>query len=107
MRPEHRLARAEAICSPPYRRRNRGKYNKSVAQVILRWEIQRGIVVIPKSVRLERMRENINIFDFVLSEEDMQVMASLDRKQSVFFSHQDPDMVEWFVKMVEERKKHR
>lgn len=84
-----------------------GKYNKSVAQVILRWEIQRGIVVIPKSARLERMRENINIFDFVLSEEDMQVMASLDRKQSVFFSHQDPDMVEWFVKMVEERKKHR
>lgn len=80
------------------------KYNKTVAQTILRWELQRGIVVIPKSVRAERMYENFNVFDFNLSEEDMAVMASLDQKQSAFFSHTDPNMVEWFVKMVEERK---
>lgn len=82
------------------------KYNKSVAQVILRWELQRGIVVIPKSVHIERMEQNLDVFDFTLSEEDMQIMASLDKKQSSFFSHTDPAMVEWFVKMVEERKKN-
>ncbi len=82
------------------------KYNKSVAQVILRWEIQRGIVVIPKSTHIERMAQNIDVFDFTLSEEDMAVMASLDKKQSSFFSHTDPNMVEWFVKMVEERKQN-
>ena len=80
------------------------KYDKSVAQVILRWELQRGIVVIPKSVRIERMEQNFNVFDFELSDEDMAVMASLDKRESSFFSHQDPNMVEWFVKMVEERK---
>ena len=82
------------------------KYNKSVAQVILRWELQRGIVVIPKSVHIERMEQNFNVFDFELSVDDMTVMASLDKKQSSFFSHTDPHMVEWFVKMVEERKKN-
>lgn len=82
------------------------KYNKSVAQVILRWELQRGIVVIPKSVHAERMYENFNVFDFALSTEDMAVMASLDKKQSSFFSHTDPAMVEWFVQMVEARKKN-
>lgn len=82
------------------------KYHKTVAQVILRWEIQRGIVVIPKSVHLERMKENFDVFDFTLSQEDMDIMASLDKKQSSFFSHYDPNMVEWFVKMVEERKKN-
>lgn len=80
------------------------KYNKTVAQVILRWELQRGIVVIPKSVHIERMRENFNVFDFALSDEDMAIMATLDKKQSSFFSHTDPAIVEWFVKMVEERK---
>lgn len=80
------------------------KYNKTVAQVILRWELQRGIVVIPKSVHIERMEQNLDVFDFELSDEDMQVMAGLDKKQSSFFSHTDPAMVEWFVKMVEERK---
>lgn len=80
------------------------KYGKTVAQVILRWELQRGIVVIPKSVHIERMKENFEVFDFVLSDEDMVIMASLDKKQSSFFSHYDPKMVEWFVKMVEERK---
>ena len=82
------------------------KHNKTVAQVILRWELQRGIVVIPKSVHIERMEQNLDVFDFKLTEEDMIVMASLDKKQSSFFSHTDPAMVEWFVKMVEERKKN-
>lgn len=80
------------------------KYNKSVAQVILRWELQRDIVVIPKSVHIERMSENFNIFDFELTQSDMKVIATLDKNQSSFFSHSDPNMVEWFVKLVEERK---
>lgn len=80
------------------------KYGKTVAQVILRWELQRGIVVIPKSTHIERMEENFNVFGFTLSGEDMRVLATLDQKQSSFFSHTDPDIVEWFVKMIEERK---
>lgn len=81
------------------------KYGKTSAQVILRWHIQRGIVVIPKSTHIERMEENFNIFDFELSANDMDTIAKLDQKQSAFFAHTDPSMVEWFVKMVEERKK--
>ena len=69
----------------------------------MRWELQRGIVVIPKSIHIERMKQNFDVFDFTLSDEDMAIMASLDKKQSSFFSHTDPNMVEWFVKMVEER----
>lgn len=80
------------------------KYGKTVAQVILRWHIQRGIVAIPKSVHKERMKENFNVFDFTLSEEDMASVKALDTATSSFFSHQDPAMVEWFVKMVSERK---
>lgn len=80
------------------------KYNKSVAQVILRWHIQRGIIVIPKSTHIERMEENLNVFDFTLSDEDMQTIASLDKNQSSFFSHTDPATVEMFVKMVEARR---
>ena len=80
------------------------KYNKTVAQVILRWQLQRGIVVIPKSTHKERMAQNLDVFDFTLTDEDMQDIAALDTKTSSFFSHQDPAMVEWFVKMVEERK---
>lgn len=80
------------------------KYGKSAAQVMLRWQLQRGIVTIPKSVHKERMEQNFNVFDFTLSEEDMKAMATLDKKTSSFFSHTDPNMVEWFVKMVEERK---
>lgn len=80
------------------------KYNKSVAQVILRWQLQRGIVVIPKSTHKERMAENLNVFDFTLTDADMKNIAALDTKTSSFFSHQDPGMVEWFVQMVEERK---
>lgn len=81
------------------------RYNKSVAQVILRWHIQRGVVVIPKSTHYERMVENLDVFDFILSNEDMKKIEALDKKESSFFSHYDPAMVEWFVKMVEERKK--
>lgn len=81
------------------------KYGKTVAQVILRWHLQRGIVVIPKSTHVERMRENFQVFDFTLDSADMSAIAALDKKQSSFFSHTDPGMVEWFVQMVEERKK--
>jgi len=70
-----------------------GKYNKSVAQVILRWLTQRGVVAIPKSVRKERIIENLNIFDFDLNPEDMDAIATLDTKTSLFFDHRDPNMV--------------
>jgi 2,5-diketo-D-gluconate reductase A len=71
------------------------KYNKSVAQVILRWLTQRGVVAIPKSVRKERIIENISIFDFELSQEDMEKISTLDTKNSLFFSHNDPEIVKW------------
>ncbi|MCM8899727.1 aldo/keto reductase [Caldicoprobacter algeriensis] len=71
------------------------KYNKSVAQVILRWLVQRGIVTIPKTVHKERMIENISIFDFELSQEDMEKIVTLDTKKSFFFSHNDPEIVKW------------
>ena len=71
------------------------KYNKTVAQVILRWLIQKGIVTIPKTVHKERMIENIGIFDFELSQEDMEKSATLDTKKSLFLSHNDPETVKW------------
>lgn len=80
------------------------KYGKTVAQVVLRWHLQRGVVVIPKSTHKERMQENLDVFDFALTDEEMAVIAGLDKKQSAFFSHQDPNMVEWFVKMVDARR---
>jgi len=70
------------------------KYNKSNGQVILRWLIQRGIVVIPKSVHKNRMEENINVFDFKLTDDDMNVMNSLDKGESQFFDHRDPVTIE-------------
>lgn len=79
-------------------------YGKTAAQVMLRWHIQRGVVAIPKSTHFERMEENIRIFDFELAESDMEKIAALDQAESSFFSHYDPATVEWFVKMVEERK---
>ena len=82
------------------------KYGKTTAQVMLRWHIQRGIVVIQKSTHYERMEENFNVFDFELTNEEMNTIAELDTATSSFFSHQDPAMVEWFVKMVEEREKN-
>ncbi|WP_136513208.1 aldo/keto reductase [Geomonas edaphica] len=71
------------------------KYGKSIAQVVLRWLIQRGVVVIPKSVRVERMVENFTVFDFELAPEDMEAIATLDRKESSFFDHRDPEIVKW------------
>jgi diketogulonate reductase-like aldo/keto reductase len=70
------------------------KHSKSVAQVVLRWLIQRGVVCIPKSVHKERMKENYNVFDFELHEDDMQAIASLDTGKSCFFSHNDPQIIE-------------
>lgn len=71
------------------------KYNKTIAQVILRWLTQRGVVAIPKSVRKARMEENFNSLDFKLSAEDMESIKTLDTKTSSFFDHRDPAMVKW------------
>jgi 2,5-diketo-D-gluconate reductase A len=71
------------------------KYNKSVAQVILRWLVQRGIITLAKSTRKERMLENISVFDFALTAEDMAAITALDTKTSSFFDHRNPDMVKW------------
>ena len=70
------------------------KYHKTIAQVILRWLLQRNIVPLAKSVRKERMLENIDIFDFTLSDEDMAKIAAMDKKESSFFSHYDPATIE-------------
>lgn len=75
------------------------KYRKSVAQVVLRWLIQRGVIVIPKSVRPERMAENIDVFDFRLAPEDMDLIATLDTERSCFLSHRDPETVKWLGTM--------
>ena len=80
------------------------KYHKSVAQVILRWLIQRDVIIACKSTHVERMQENFDVFDFELSEEDMEKIKTLDSNDSLFFNHQDPAMVEWFDKMVVERR---
>ena len=79
------------------------KYQKSTAQVILRWLMQRDIVALAKSTHVERMKENIDIFDFVLSGEDMEQISKLDTKESLFFNHQTPETVDKFVGMIEER----
>lgn len=71
------------------------KHKKSVAQVILRWVVQRGIIALAKTTRKERMMENISVFDFELSTEDMAAITTLDTKTSSFFDHRDPAMVKW------------
>ena len=76
------------------------KYGKTVAQTALRYLIQSGVIVIPKSVRRERMEENLNVFDFKLSEDDIAALSALDKGESAFFSHYDPSTVEWFMSIV-------
>lgn len=73
------------------------KYGKSVAQVALRWLTQRGVIIIPKSVHVERMKQNLNILDFTLSDEDMAAIAKLDTGKSLFFDHHDPEIVKFFM----------
>lgn len=73
------------------------KYGKSVAQVALRWLTQREVIIIPKSVHIERMRQNLDIFDFTLSDEDMAAIATLDMAQSLFFDHHAPEVVKMFM----------
>jgi 2,5-diketo-D-gluconate reductase A len=72
-----------------------GKYRKSVAQIILRWLTQRGVVAIPKSVKKERIKENFNIFDYELNSDDMAAITTLDTKTSSFFDHRDPEIIKW------------
>jgi 2,5-diketo-D-gluconate reductase A len=72
-----------------------GKYDKSVGQVVLRWLVQRGIVALAKSVRKERMAENLAVFDFQLDDADMARVATLDSNTSSFLSHLDPEIVRW------------
>ena len=78
------------------------KYGKSSAQVILRWLIQRGIVVIPKSVKIERMKQNFDIFDFTLAPDDMAAIAALDTGKTLFLDHRDDDKVKWLINWAKE-----
>lgn len=80
------------------------KYNKSIAQVILRWLIQRDIVVLAKSVKKERMEENINIFDFELTEDEMIIISKMDKNESSFFNHNDYKSIEYLSNLVKTRK---
>ena len=80
------------------------KHNKSVAQVILRWLYQRGIVSLAKSVHEERIKENFDIYLFELDNDDMKKIETLDTKTSSFFSHQDPGIIEWFGQLIQERR---
>ena len=77
-----------------------GHYGKTAAQTALRFLVQSGVAVIPKSVKKERMKENFNVFDFSLSEDEMHQIEALDTAQSLFFSHYDPHTVEWFMSRV-------
>ena len=76
------------------------KYGKSVAQVVLRWQLQRGIVCIPKSTKKEWMAQNFDVFDFALSQADMDAIAALDTGVSSFFDHRDPAVVEMLAGLV-------
>ncbi|MGT2711601.1 aldo/keto reductase [Streptococcus oriscaviae] len=80
------------------------KYGKSTAQVMVRWQVQRGIVCLTKTVKPERMRENLDVFDFELSDEDMKAIAGLDTKTSLFFNHQDASTVDLFVNLIQQRR---
>jgi len=71
------------------------KHGKSLAQVVLRWLLQRGVVAIPKSVKKERIKENFDVFNFELNVEDMDTISTLDKKVSSFFDHRDPEIIKW------------
>lgn len=77
-----------------------GKYGRTVAQVALRYLIQRNVIVIPKSIHKQRMAQNMNVFDFDLAEDDMNIIAALDKKESLFLYHNDPETVKWFADMI-------
>jgi len=81
-----------------------GKYKKSVAQIILRWLVQREVVALAKSTHIERMEENFNIFDFELSKEDMDTIMTLDTGKSLFFSHQEASTVDYFIELIKRRR---
>ncbi|MFT3847719.1 MAG: aldo/keto reductase [Propionivibrio sp.] len=76
------------------------KHGRSVAQIVLRWLLQRGVVAIPKSVRAERIAENFSVFDFELDADDMAAIAALDTGESAFFDHRDPAIVKWLGEAV-------
>ena len=80
------------------------KYGKSTAQVMVRWQVQRGIVCLTKTVKPERMKENLDVFDFELSDADMKAIAGLDTKTSLFFNHQDASTVDLFVNLIQQRR---
>ena len=80
------------------------KHKKSVAQVILRWLYQRGIVTLAKSIHEERIKENFDIYSFELDDRDLELIYALDEKKSSFFSHQDPNIIEWFGSLIVERR---
>ena len=80
------------------------KHKKSVAQVILRWLYQRGIVTLAKSIHEERIKENFDIYSFELDDRDLELIYTLDEKKSSFFSHQDPNIIEWFGSLIVERR---
>ena len=73
------------------------KYGKSIVQIALRWLIQRGVIIIPKSIHIERMQQNVDIFDFALSDEDMAAIATLDTGRSLFFDHHDAETARMFM----------
>ena len=99
---QHRL---KEVLENPVVKQIADAHGKTPAQVALRQHIQRGIVVIPKSVHKERMKQNMDIFDFKLSEQDMASISKLDAKESLFFAHQTPEAVDMFVSMIGERRK--
>ena len=80
------------------------KYNKTAAQVVLRWLVQRGVIFAVKSTHANRIRQNFEIFDFELSDEDMETIKAMNTDDSLFFNHRNPDMVKWFSDMVITRR---
>jgi diketogulonate reductase-like aldo/keto reductase len=85
------------IFSNPILKKIGDKYNKSIAQVIVRWLIEQDVLVLAKSVNIKRMKENMDVFDFKLSSSDKEDIATLNVSTSQFFSHSDPEMIKWMA----------